>query len=90
MITRITTLRKPQRVNRVEFHLPLAFIEMEMELAWPFSEAFPRLLFFHGPLDIANNFIFFLFNARSLGSCITQQDVLTLSPNPLPSIRPRR
>ena len=63
MVTRITTVGKPQRVKRAEFQLPLAFIEMEIEPVWPFSEAFPRLLFFHGPLDIACNFILSLFYA---------------------------
>lgn len=63
MVTRITTVGKPQRVKRVEFQLPLAFIEMEMERGQPFSEVFPRLLFFHGPMDIACNFILSLFYA---------------------------
>lgn len=63
MVTRITAVGKPQRVKRVEFQLPLAFIEMEMERGQPFSQAFPTLLFLHGSMDIACNFIPSLFYA---------------------------
>lgn len=82
VVTRITTVGKPQRVKRVEFQLPLAFIEMEMELGQPFSEAFPRLLFFHGPMDIASFFSSFM---PGLGAPIFPSKASSRSaPTPIP------
>lgn len=82
MVTRIITVGKPQRVKRVEFQLPLAFIEMEIELGQPFSEAFPRLLFFHGPMDIASFFPSFM---PELGAPIFPSKAPSRSaPTPIP------
>lgn len=91
MVTRIEARGEASKGQESRVQLPLAFTEMEMELGQPFSEAFPRLLFFHGPMDIAYNFILSLFYAWDWGSCIPQEDALILSSHPhlsLPSIGP--
>lgn len=62
-VTKITTLGNPQRVKNVELRLPLAFTEIEMEQGQPSSEAFPRLIFFHGPMHTGCNSILSLFYA---------------------------
>ena len=62
-VTKITTLGNPQRVKKVELRLPLAFTEIEMEQGQPSSEAFPRLIFFHGPMHTGSNSILSLFYA---------------------------
>lgn len=62
-VTKITTLGKPQRVKKAELQLPLAFTEVEIDQGQPSSEAFPRLIFFHGPTHTACNSILSLFYA---------------------------
>lgn len=59
MVTRIITVGKTQRVKRVEFQLPLAFTEMENgnRAGTAILRGLSRLFFFHGPMDIAHNFI---------------------------------